>query len=127
VPGAPKYEDALHESFAAMLREAGAYFMKEGPLLETLRRLAARLTAESIDLREQLPRYRAAGIEEIWLIDPFAQRLRADTRREGTYRSAVLADGRLDSLVLPGLWIDVDWLWRSTLPSSVQSLRAIIG
>lgn len=47
VPG--NYEDALHESFGTMLREAGAYFMKEGRLLDTLRRLAERLTAEGID------------------------------------------------------------------------------
>jgi hypothetical protein len=42
------YEQTLHESFGATLREAGAYFMREGRLLETLRRLAARLTDEGI-------------------------------------------------------------------------------
>lgn len=81
----------------------------------------------ALDRREKLPRYCAAGIDEIWLIDPFARRLRADTRRVGTYSTAVLADGRLDSLVLPGLWIEVGWLWRPTLPSTVQCLRAIVG
>jgi len=42
------YEDRLHESFDATVREAGAFFVKLGPLHETLRRLAARLDAEGI-------------------------------------------------------------------------------
>jgi hypothetical protein len=42
------YEQTLHESLASVLREAGAYFMSEGRLLETLRRLATRLDDEGI-------------------------------------------------------------------------------
>jgi Uma2 family endonuclease len=81
----------------------------------------------TLDLREKLPRYRAARIEEIWLIDPFAQRLRADSLRADGYDSAVLAGGRLDSQVVPGFWIDADWLWRPTLPSTMGCLRTIVG
>lgn len=43
-----RYEETLHESFASALREADAYFMKEGRLVETVRRLAARLAEEGI-------------------------------------------------------------------------------
>lgn len=42
------YETELRESFDFALREAGAYFMKQGRLRETLRRLAARLDDEGI-------------------------------------------------------------------------------
>lgn len=42
------YEETLHESLAVTLREADAYFMSEGRLIETLRRLAARFNAEGI-------------------------------------------------------------------------------
>lgn len=42
------YEETLHESLAVTLREADAYFMSEGRLVETLRRLANRLNAEAI-------------------------------------------------------------------------------
>jgi hypothetical protein len=38
----------LHESFASTLREADAYFMSEGRLIATLRRLAARLSEEGV-------------------------------------------------------------------------------
>jgi hypothetical protein len=42
------YEETLRESFVSALREAGAYFMNEGRLIETLRRLATRLRDEGI-------------------------------------------------------------------------------
>lgn len=42
------YEAELHASFDIMLREAGDYFAGKGRLHETLRRMAARLTAEGI-------------------------------------------------------------------------------
>jgi hypothetical protein len=43
------YEVELRESFDFALREAGAHFMKEGRLHESLHRLAARLETEGID------------------------------------------------------------------------------
>ncbi len=42
------YEVSLRASFDTTLREAGAYFMKEGRLHETLHRLASRLEGEGI-------------------------------------------------------------------------------
>lgn len=42
------YETDLHESLDYALREAGAYFMKEGRLRNTLRRLVSRLDDEGI-------------------------------------------------------------------------------
>jgi hypothetical protein len=48
VPTSRPYETELRESFDFALREAGAYFVKEGRLHETIRRLAARLKTEGI-------------------------------------------------------------------------------
>jgi hypothetical protein len=42
------YESELHASFEATLREAGSYFVRQGRLHETLRRLASRLRGEAI-------------------------------------------------------------------------------
>ena len=42
------YEAELHGSLDAVLREAGAYFVKQGRLHETLHRLASRLDTEGI-------------------------------------------------------------------------------
>ena len=80
-----------------------------------------------LDVREKLPRYRMAGIEEIWLVDPFEQTLRAETREADGYVSRTLTEGRLHSRVLPGFWIEVAWLWREELPSTVSCLQEILG
>lgn len=80
-----------------------------------------------LDEREKLPRYREAGIEEIWLVNPFEESLRADTKHPVGYRSWVLTSGRLESTVLPGFWIEVSWLWRAELPSTLECLREILG
>jgi Uma2 family endonuclease len=80
-----------------------------------------------LDLREKLPRYREAGIDEIWLVNPFERTLRVETKRPAGYGSRTLAAGRLDSVVLPGFWIEVSWLWREELPSTLDCLREILG
>jgi Uma2 family endonuclease len=81
----------------------------------------------AFDLREKLPRYRAAEIPEIWLVDPFARTLRADTLGSQGYASRTLAAGRLDSAVVPGFWIEVGWLGEEKLPSTLACLRAILA
>jgi Uma2 family endonuclease len=80
-----------------------------------------------LDLREKLPRYREAGIDEIWLVNPFEQVLRAETKGPTGYESRTLASGRLSSIVIPGFWIEVAWLWRDTLPSTMACLRELLG
>lgn len=84
------------------------------------------------DRREKLPRYREARIPEIWLIDPMAETIQVETVQletltAGGYRTAVHREGRLASTAVPGFWIDVAWLWRERLPSTVACLREILG
>ena len=71
-----------------------------------------------LDLREKLPRYREAGIEEIWLLNPFDETVRVETRAAAGYASRVLKAGRIDSSVVPGFWVDVSWFWPDRLPST---------
>lgn len=80
-----------------------------------------------IDLRRKLPRYREAGVPEMWLIDPYARSLRVEVLAPEGYRTRVLAAGRLDSAVLPGFWIDVAWLWQEPLPPVLPCLRQILA
>ncbi len=79
-----------------------------------------------LDTREKLPRYREAGIEEIWLINPFAKEIHVEAKATGKYAAHVLTGGRLNSTVAPGFWIDVTWLWQEPLPSRVDGLRAVL-
>ena len=80
-----------------------------------------------LDVREKLPRYREAGIDEIWLVNPFERHARAETRQSTGYVSRTLTAGRLESTVLPRFWIEVAWLWADELPSTVACLREILG
>jgi Uma2 family endonuclease len=80
-----------------------------------------------LDVREKLPRYREAGIDEIWLINAFEQSVLAEVRRPDGYASERLASGRLSSQVVPGFWIEVGWLWQEPLPSTLACLREILG
>jgi Uma2 family endonuclease len=80
-----------------------------------------------LDVREKLPRYREAGIEEIWLVNPFEQVIRVETAGPGGYTTQRLSAGRLTSRVVPAFWIDVGWLWREPLPSTLACLREILG
>ncbi len=81
----------------------------------------------SFEVREKLPRYREAGIPEIWLVDPFAGRVLVERRSEGGYERSDLGSGRLDSATVPGFWIEASWLWREDLPSTLGCLREILG
>jgi Uma2 family endonuclease len=80
-----------------------------------------------LDEREMLPRYRQAGIEEIWLVDRFDQAVLVEIKEPGGYVSRRLTAGRLTSRVIPGFWIDVGWLWRDPLPSTLACLREVMG
>ena len=80
-----------------------------------------------LDLREKRPRYREAGIEEMWFVDPFERRVRVERREAGGYASETLASGRLGSTVLPGFWIDVAWLWQEELAPTLGCVHEILG
>ena len=87
-------------------------------------------------LRLKLPRYRKAGIPEIWVIDPYVQSVRVEvletSKRPNTaeapiYRTFVVREGRLESAAFPGFWIDVSWLWQRPLPPALGCVRQILG
>lgn len=80
-----------------------------------------------LDLREKLPRYRAAGIGEIWLVDPFEERVRVDVKAGRRYSTSTRRRGRIRSKVLPGFWIESSWLWRRRLPGTLACIREILG
>jgi Uma2 family endonuclease len=78
-----------------------------------------------LDYREKLPRYRQAGIEEMWIVDQFTRQVLAETKLADGYHARTLHTGRLECRVLPGFWIDVGWLWKKRLPPTAQCLRQI--
>jgi len=66
--------------------------------------------------KEKLPRYREASIGEIWIVDPRRREVLVDVRCPDGRLARTISEGRLESSLFPGFWIDVEWLWRDDLP-----------
>jgi Uma2 family endonuclease len=80
-----------------------------------------------IDIRKKLPRYHQAKLPEIWIVDRYARSVRVDTLEPGGYQTRIVPSGTLHSVVLPGFWIDVAWLWQEPLPGPLSCLRQILA
>lgn len=92
--------------------------------------LVVEIVSESdpgLDYREKLPRYREAGIEEIWIVDRFRKEVLVERRTSDGYRAETVSSGRLSSSVIPAFWIEASWLWEEELPSTWSCLRSILG
>lgn len=77
------------------------------------------------DTQDKFEEYEAAGVSEYWIIDPNRRTANfygyGENRR---YRMLQLtADGRFDSRVIEGLWIDTNWLWQEELPGVLHVLK----
>jgi Uma2 family endonuclease len=80
-----------------------------------------------LDYREELPRYRQAGIEEIWLINFFENEVLVETKTAAGYASKRLQSGSVESTVVPGFRLEVSWLWQEELPPTLQCVREMLG
>jgi Uma2 family endonuclease len=112
-----------------VVRKARKHLLKK-TRLEGPADLVIEIASESdpgLDVREKLPRYRAAGIEEIWFVNPFEKTLLVETKSGRAYTSRTVRSGRVRSTVLPGFWINAAWLWRATLPPTLRCVREILG
>ncbi|RIK42463.1 MAG: hypothetical protein DCC55_08830 [Chloroflexi bacterium] len=83
------------------------------------------------DRDDKFYEYQGAGILEYWIFDPRPGRQRADfyiLDARGRYRPVPLnEDDIYYSTVLPGFWIDVNWLWQDELSDPIRTLAQIIG
>lgn len=79
------------------------------------------------DLEVKRPAYRKAGVGEIWIIDPDSQEVLVDRKRKRGYATTQAGEGRIESSVLPGFWLDAGWLWAEPLPRAPACLRTILG
>jgi len=81
------------------------------------------------DRDDKFVEYEVAGVREYWLIDPRPGRRTFDAytlSAAGPYEVIGQDDlGRIGSLVIPGLWVDPDWLWTDPIQSAPAALRLI--
>jgi Uma2 family endonuclease len=78
------------------------------------------------DRGEKYYEYERGGVREYWMLDP-ERRTSEFNRLDADGRYQIVppdADNRLHSDVLPGLWIQADWLFREPLPSLRDVQRA---
>ena len=76
------------------------------------------------DRRDKLREYRRAGVREYWLIDP--ERRKAEFYAlgpSGEYTLIPVREGRVESVLLADVWLDVGWLWQEPLPSPMTVLN----
>jgi Uma2 family endonuclease len=78
------------------------------------------------DLEEKRPLYRETGVKEIWLIDPDQQQVIQDRRRGRRFVTTTVTTGLVKSTVLPGFWIEADWLWSDPLPNLMECLHTLL-
>ncbi|MCK4473268.1 MAG: Uma2 family endonuclease [Anaerolineae bacterium] len=79
------------------------------------------------DRGEKFYEYEQAGIPEYWLIDPQMKRAEFYQLVTGDQYQLVLpdAEGIYRSVVLPGFWLRVEWLWQESLPQPLRALGEI--
>lgn len=77
------------------------------------------------DRGEKFFEYEQGGIPEYWLIDPIREQAEFYQRDLSGFYRPILPDaaGKYHSVVLPGLWLQVSWLWETPLPPLLSVLK----
>ena len=79
------------------------------------------------DLHDKRAVYRAAGVGEIWFIDPEQYQVLVDRQHANGYTEEVVTTDRVSSHVVNGFWLHAFWLWAEPLPNLLQCLQGILG
>ena len=80
------------------------------------------------DRGDKFYEYERGGVTEYWLIDPLMQRVEFYQLEAGRYRIIPVGSDRIyHSQVLPGFWLNVDWLWQKILPHPLEAVGEIAG
>lgn len=78
------------------------------------------------DRGEKFYEYEAAGVPEYWLVDPDREELVVYRLQDDRYQTAFEGrEGRVESTVVDGFWIEADWLWRDRLPKVLDVLSEL--
>ena len=91
--------------------------------------LVVEVTSEESDYRDRVEKfveYERGGVQDYWILDYRKQEtLFYQLDAKGRYQR-VLADdtGRYYSAIMPGFWINVNWLWQEPKPL-IEAMRAL--
>ena len=80
------------------------------------------------DYGEKRDLYEAAGVEEYWIVDPRQKRVEFLRLKKGRYELVALDQNRIfKSSVIPGFWLDVNWLLSRPIPKAFHCLEEILA
>jgi Uma2 family endonuclease len=83
--------------------------------------------SRSRDYGEKKQLYQEAGVSEYWIVDPLQQRVEFHRLQGDRYELAPLVGNNCyDSVVIPGLYLNVDWLLADPLPNEYECLQHIL-
>ena len=93
--------------------------------------LAVEITSpESLDRdrRVKFQQYAIGGVKEYWFIDPLRDEAAFyQLDNNGQYQKIPLEYGKYTSRELPGLWLQMDWLWQAKKPGVEDVLLQVSG
>jgi Uma2 family endonuclease len=70
--------------------------------------------------------YRSIGVPELWLVDPQARLVQVVRQTESGYEVFERSEGRLESVAIPGSWLETAWLFFDTpRPSAIEVLKQL--
>lgn len=84
--------------------------------------------SRSRDYREKCDLYQDAGVTEYWIIDPLKSRAEFLGLKDGVYERLPLEEKHIFRCgVIPGFWLDVDWLFKKPLPRAYHCLQQLLA
>jgi Uma2 family endonuclease len=83
---------------------------------------------DSVDRDYELKRrrYEESGVGEYWIIDPMEDVATFLVWEPAGYLEVFAENHVYRSRVLPGLWLDVRWLWQRPLPPTLPIVRRLL-
>lgn len=81
-------------------------------------------STRAYDRREKRRWYAEGGVREYWMIDPIDGRVVVD--RPAGSEALSLEQGRVESAICSGFWLQTEWLWRTPFPDKMDCLEAIL-
>ncbi|GBC97172.1 hypothetical protein HRbin16_02992 [bacterium HR16] len=79
------------------------------------------------DIIQREADYRTVGVQEIWLVDRPRGRVRVVRKQDNHYEEQEFGEGEIESVVLPGLRLQVQWLLSDERPPVHEVLKEIGG
>ncbi len=77
-----------------------------------------------IDRGDKFYEYERGGVREYWLIDPHRQQAEFyHLGDDGFFHLTATPGGVFHSNVLPGFWLELEWLWQESRPTVIQVLK----